>query len=75
MKLQCPLCHSFVFKRFGAIEVLSVIAGLGVLGLAIAMMGIKGHKILLIALGIIAVQYFIRLIYIWIHNYRNENIY
>ena len=75
MKLQCPVCRAFVFERFRLFEVLAVIGGLGALGFAIAVLDLKGFEILLCAVGIIVVEYLIRLIFIWIHNYQNENIY
>ena len=75
MSLQCPICHTSVFKGFGVIEVLSVLAGLGAFGLAVIALGLKGYQLLLLALAIIAFEYAVRLVYIWIHNVRNENIY
>ena len=75
MSLQCPLCHAFIFKGFGTFEVLSVIAGLGAFGLAVLKLELKGLHLLFLALAIIAFEYAVRLVYIWIHNFRNENIY
>lgn len=75
MKLACPVCHSYVYKGFRAIEAVSVIAEIYIFYQLVSNAFIKTYMIPLVLIGMIAIEYAIRYAYVWLQNKHNKNKY
>ncbi len=75
MKLQCPKCHSFVFDRFRAMEAVVVLAELWAFYKIVSNSLVKVYMVPVVILGLIALEYAIRYVYIAVQNKHNKNIY
>ncbi len=74
MTLQCPVCHTYIFNQFRLIEALTIVAGLGLIGLAVMKFDLSWYIVPILLVGLVAFEYLLRLAFVWIQNKLYENM-